>query len=279
MKVSGFLLAVPVVLILAGCAPTKNLSATDAAKNKNNVVKSTELQTTNSEATATQTETSRQETTFSGNGTGGGAEISFEGSNNLLEMISENAGYFDASHKVIIVKGNNNIIRLYHVSLVDMNAPGADTLILVGNQQKYVMDLNNSVPLKKQPSKTETINMETSPIPASTFSSDFSKTERMQNMLANYQEGLAAGDPETYLRLAKIYHFGLDEDLEPSLPKAIDLYEFAAVKNNLEAIRALGEIFANEQPDKLKAIYFFTLGDNLDDDYSKDRLQDLRNTK
>ena len=260
-------------ILVTGCSSAKQ---TSTSSEKNNVVS----------ASKTRTVSGNKGNSGSGTlnfGSGGNDEIIFKGNNNLFEIISKNAAFFDQHHEVIIIEGDNNIIKLYNVNLVDMRGPGSDTLMLVGNNQKYVMDVSNSVVLKKQPSKTQTIRMETEPVSASSFTSDFDKSKALQLMLENYREGLAAGDPDTYFRLAKVYHFGLDEDIEPSITKAIDLYQYAAVKNHLESICKLGEIYANEslfiKTDKVKAIYYFTLGANLDDEYSKERLQELRGTR
>lgn len=278
MKNQIYAAGITLSLALTGCASTTQTTASksDSEKYQNNVVSRMQVNTTASEATATETEVEVSQIS----GSGGNDKVIFRGSHNLYKVISKNAAYFDKHHDVIIIEGDNNIIRLYNVNLVDMRGAGADTLILVGNKQKYVLDVSNTLALKKQPSQTSTILMQTEPYPVATLSSDFDNSEPMKNLLDNYREGLAVGDPDTYFRLAKMYHFGLDEDLEPSIKKAVDLYEYAAVKNHLEAIRSLGDIYANEsldfKPDKVKAIYYFTIGASLDDDYSKQRLQELR---
>src|SRR5688572_27085279 len=156
MKPFYLITAVACSLLFSACSATKQTStAAKTSSGKNNVV------------SASQTKT------VSSNGTGGNDEIIFKGNNNLFEIISKNAAFFDQHHEVIIIEGDQNIIRLYNVNLVDMRGPGSDTLMLVGNQQKYVMDVSNTLVLKKKPTKTQTIRMETEPVPVSTFMADF----------------------------------------------------------------------------------------------------------
>src|SRR6478735_6579549 len=55
---------------------------------------------------------------------GKGDKIEFSGSNNLFDLVQKNAAFFDGRELVIIVQGNNNIIKLYNRNVVDMTAPG-----------------------------------------------------------------------------------------------------------------------------------------------------------
>ena len=247
--------------ILAGCSQKTTPSATkvsnEVESGKNNLIVT-------------------KETNVLKKGTGD--KIIFEGSNNIFDLVQENASYFDGREVVVIVQGNNNIIKLYNQNIVDKSSSGVDTLLLIGGHTKYVMDVNNSVVLKRPGMKADTILMQPKSFTPADFSQDFNETDYRIKSLT---ERLATNEPEAFYELAKLYQYEV-ADKQASL-KAIELYEYAAANNHLEAIRNLGDIFANGtfdlKPNIPKAQYYFTLGANLNDLYSKERLDELRNQR
>jgi hypothetical protein len=202
-------------------------------------------------------------------------KIEFDGSNNVFDLVQKNAAFFDGREIVIIVQGNNNIIKLYNTNLVDMSAPGMDTLLLVGDHTKYVMDVRNKIVLKDKHLKADTIQMQQKSFSATDFSTDFKSTDMRIKMLT---DRLSTNDPEAFYDLANLYQY--EVNTKEGTLKAIEYYEYAATYNHLEAIRKLGDIFANGTFDLSKnlkkAQYFFTLGANLGDSYSKERLAELQ---
>ncbi len=204
-----------------------------------------------------------------------GDKIEFKGSNNVFDLVQKNAAYFDGREVVIIVQGNNNIIKLYNKNLVDMTAPGMDTLLLIGDHTKYIMDVNNRIVLKNYNLKADTIMMQSKSFSPADFSSAFKEPDYHINSLT---ARLNTNDPEAFFELAKLYQYEVDN--KEAILKAIELYEYAATQNHIESIRKLGDIFLNGTFDlsrnPKKAQYFFTLGANLGDSYSKERLEEIR---
>src|SRR5688572_5865572 len=171
---------------------------------------------------------------------GTGDKIEFNGSNNLFDLIQKNAAFFDGKEMVIIVQGNNNIIKLYNRNLVDMSAPGMDTLLLIGNHTKYVMDVNNKIALKDKSITADTVVMKQKQLTSADFNKDFSETD---NRIKYLTSQLATNDPEAFYELAKHYHYEIDN--KQADLKAVELYEYAAAQNHIESIQKLGVIFAN----------------------------------
>ena len=245
-------------LCITGCSQKANTSIATNSKiadpSKNNVIAAKETNVFKSK--------------------GGNDKIEFKGSNNIFDLIQKNAAYFDGREMVVIVQGNNNIIKLYNTNLVDMSAPGMDTLLLIGDHVKYIMDVNNKVVLKKKSLKADTIEMQQKQFSTLDFSNDFSKTDYRIKSLTDQ---LNTNNPEAFYELAKLYQYEVDN--KQAILKAIELYEYAAAQNHVDAIQKLGDLFANGTFDLTKnlkkAQYFFTLGANLDDSYSKERLAEL----
>ncbi|MCC2546596.1 sel1 repeat family protein [Hymenobacter sp. BT175] len=220
-------------------------------------------------------------------GVGGGKTI-FEGSGNLFEVVQQNAAYFDQPHDVVIIKGSNNLIRAYNINLVTLGGKGADTLVIVGNNVKYVVDVSNSLRLKKQGYRVDTVQLKTTPADVQRLAGSLSPDAyfnardedgnvETQSAIDYFTRELAFGNAQAYYELADIYHFG--KGVPESTPRALELYEYAAVQNHIESIRKLGNIYRNGtfdfKPDRVKARYYYTLGRQLGDAYCADMLRQL----
>jgi hypothetical protein len=171
-------------------------------------------------------------------------EIKFVGSNNLFELISKNSFYFNQAHDVIIIKGNNTIIRLINENVADISDGKSDTLVIVGNNQKYVIDVRNSISLGSKKIKIDTV--------------------QLQNIPSEYE----STDPASLYENAESYLFGVGKD--QSTKKAIELYEFAATKNHVPSLQKLGYIFTGKfgaERNRAKSLYYYKKGSALDDDY------------
>ena len=205
----------------------------------------------------------------------GSGSLKITGSNNLIDIISENSAYFSNRDVVVVVQGDNNIITLYNRNVIDLSAPGMDKLVFMGDNEKFALSTQNNIILKKQKLHVDTVTVNPEPVSASSYQPDLEYTAEELKAL---EAGLNAGDPETYFELAKTYQFEIDKP--EAILKAIELYEFAAAKNHILAIRNLGDIYANGsfdlKPNLQKALYFFTLGANQQDEYSQQRLEELR---
>ena len=108
---------------------------------------------------------------------------------------------------MIIIKGNNTIIRLINENVLDISNGKSDTLVIVGNNQKYVVDIKNPVSLNGKKLKVDTVQIE-----------------------EPHSDLYDLNDPSLY-DIAESYLFGTGRD--QSTMKAIELYEFAAAKTIL----------------------------------------------
>ena len=218
-----------------------------------------------------------------------GDEIIFEGKNNLFELVQENSSYFDETHDVIIIKGDNSIIKLLNINIVDLRSVSTDTLVIVGNNQKYVMDVRNSIATKKDIIETDVIHLkqstfDTSPYSQENIESDIPvKIEYFDSLVSAkyaytyFSSRLKTEEPKYYYQLAEMYLYGLGVD--ESTAKAIELYEYAAAKDHMLSLIKLGDIFTGRfsvKPDKNKSLYFYKRGQALGDSYCDDRVKSMK---
>jgi Sel1 repeat len=242
------------IIFLAGCVAHKKSKSVSKSDDKNNVLSVTKSGIVK---------------------TSGGDKVIFDGSNNLFELIQHNAIYFDKSHDVIIVKGDGCIIKLYNINIVDMRDKGTDTLVLVGNKVKYVMVVKDEIALKKPINKPDTVEMKYKVFEAKKYEKDFDDNESKWNVTKELFVKIKNNDAHAYYELADVYNYGI-EGVPVSTDKAVDLYEYGAVRNDIQSIRRLGDIWFNgtfdKSPDKIKGRYYYKLGAQLGDSYCLEML-------
>lgn len=202
-------------------------------------------------------------------------EIIFEGSNNLFELVEMQAAYFDDARDVIIIRGNGNIIRLYNTAVLDLNSNRPDTLVLVGNKVKYLMCMAGEPKFKKSPQSIDTVQMQPEPLVAEAFLRDLEEDQSYTYTIKGLLERIAAGEDEAYFELAEMYKYGI-EGTPISTEKAIELYEWGAVRGDKMSIRRLGDLWTNgtfdKAADKTKGRYYYQLGAQLGDGYCREML-------
>jgi hypothetical protein len=217
-------------------------------------------------------------------------EIIFEGTNNLFELIQKNSAYFDESHDVIVIKGNNTIVRLVNVNVLDLSEKSSDTLVIVGDNERYVVDISNSISTKNRTVKTDVEYLKDKTFDQSPYASDFAENDTKISLdyfdslvtaryAYNYfSERLSTGDPIYFYELAEMYLYGLGVD--ESAAKAIDLYEYAAVRNQVQSLTKLGDIFTGAfgvKSNKGKALYYYQRCSGLGNQYCEDQITKLLN--
>lgn len=215
-------------------------------------------------------------------------EIIFEGSNNLFELVQKNAAYFDGAHDVIIIKGDGNVIKLININILTLPKGSPDTLVIVGNNQKYVIDVNNSIVPGKKNVKVDTIDFKSAsfePLPEvreviphdSRIRLDyFDSLVSAQYAYTYFADKINTGEPEYYYQLAEMYLYGLGVEESPA--KAIELYEFAAAKDHILSLRKLGDIYRGKfsmKPNKDKSLYYYRRGQRLGDLYCDERIHEF----
>jgi hypothetical protein len=211
-------------------------------------------------------------------------EIIFEGTNNLFELVQRNSAYFDQSHDVIIIKGNNTVVKLINVNFLDLSGRGSDTLVIVGDNEKYVIDINTSISTNR-PVKTDVVYLKERPFDQSVYAADFVRNETKIRLdyfdslvtakyAYNYfSEKLSTGDPVYFYELAEIYLYGLGVD--ESSAKAIELYEYAAVRDHVPSLTKLGDIFTGTfgvKRNKEKSLYYYKRCSGLGNQYCDDQI-------
>ena len=209
----------------------------------------------------------------------GNTEVIFEGKNNIFEVIKKNTVYFNGHHDVIIIKGDGNIIKLYNTNIVDLSGYNTDTLVFVGDNQKYVMLVENEVIFStKRNLKLDSIKMITPSFDLSRYTDNISESDNYWESVKRLEKEILAGVVTSYYELAEMYNYGL-EDLPTSSNKAIDLYEYGAAKNEIQSIRRLADIWYNGnfdlKADKIKGVYYYKRGASLGDPYCKERLSEF----
>ena len=218
-----------------------------------------------------------------------GDEIIFEGKNNLFELVQKNSSYFDETHDVIIIKGDNTIIKLININIVDLRSVNTDTLVIVGNNQKYVMDVRNSIATKNDITKTDVIHLKESTFDASPYSQDSIQNDRpvkfsyfdslvsVKYAFNYFVNGLKTEEPKYYYELAEMYLYGLGVD--ESTAKAIELHEYAAAKDYIPSLIKLGDIFTGRfsvKPDKNKSLYFYKRCQSLGESYCDEQVKKMK---
>ena len=177
---------------------------------------------------------------------GPGAEVKFEGSNNLFEMVSKNSYYFNQNHDVIIIKGNNLIIRLINENIIRLPSNKSDTLVIVGSNQKYVVDVSNSIVPGNKNFKIDTLHI--------------------NDAYPDYDKS----DPSDLYKVAESYMYGIGRD--QSIAKAIELFEYAAAKNHTPSLEKLGYLYTGKlgvEKNKMKSLYYYKRGSTLGVEYCK----------
>lgn len=234
-----------IVAVLFRCSSTKTGSAAD--QNQNNVI------------------VSKSENSIH---MGKEDKIIFEGSNNLFEIVSKNSAFFDQHHQVIIVKGSNSLIRLISVNILTLGG-GRDTLVIVGDKEKYVVDTRNEIVLPAG-TRLDTVFMaEPEQKGYMAVVDDVVRDERIKlayfDTLVSapfafkyFQKLAAQGDPEGYFELGELYLYGVG--VEESAIKALDLFEYAAVKNHIGSLMKLGDLYSGKfgfQQDRARSLYYY----------------------
>ncbi|MGV3538958.1 MAG: tetratricopeptide repeat protein [Rufibacter sp.] len=269
MKVA---LALLCLLLLGTCAPAKKTGEAGNTPQKSSLPRK-------SAPASTSSGRNNQISIIStgvASGSGPGTKVVFKGSNNLFEVVQHNPTFFDRGQDVIIIEGDGNIIKLYNQNLVERPASNSkDTLVLVGNKQKYVVDMGQGLKLKRAPTRIDTVEMQTRPLLASSFTQNLEDNSFGLGLVQELLGNIAKGDQEAYLKLAEIYHYGL-HDVPSSTPKAVELYEYAAAKGDVDAIRRLGDLWYNGafdlKQDFQKARYYYLKGAQMGDDHCKQQL-------
>lgn len=234
-----------IVAVLARCSSTKTASTTD--QNQNNVIVSKSENSLNY---------------------GKEDKIIFEGSNNLFEIVNENSAFFDQHHQVIIVKANNSLIRLISVNVLTLGE-GSDTLVIVGDKEKYVVDTRDEIILPGG-MRADTVYMaEPKEAGYLAVANDFVRDERIKLAyfdtlvsapfaFKHFQKLASEGDPVGYFELGELYLYGVG--VEESTVKALDLFEYAAVKNHMGSLMKLGELYSGKfgiREDRARSLYYY----------------------
>jgi len=215
-------------------------------------------------------------------------EIIFDGSGNLIEIIQKNAQYFDQTHDIIILKGDGNIIRLYNINILDLRTDKTDTLIIVGNREKYVLNASNMVATDRT-LEPDTIALKGQSVNIDLYSQDIQEESENEEKIALYYfdekvttryafdfflRGTQNGKLDCSYELAELYLYGIG--VEASIEKAIELNEYAAAKDYIPSIRRLAEIysgkFGSSANQELK-LYYLKRGSMLGDSYCKELLK------
>jgi hypothetical protein len=215
-------------------------------------------------------------------------EIIFEGSNNLIDFVHKNSSYFNESKDVIIIKGDNTIIRLININVLDLSTGQRDTLVFVGDNEKYVIDINNAIFLGNKKVKYDTIQLKSRVFDKSKYADDFLEDDAKIRIgyfdslvtakyaFTYFSERLATGEPMYFYELAEMYLYGIG--VEQSTEKAIDLYEYAAVKDHVRSLIKLGDIFTGRfevKRSKEKAAYYYKRCALLGEQYCDEQLMIL----
>lgn len=210
-----------------------------------------------------------------GASSGGGSTVIFEGSNNLFDVVQAQSAYFDESRDVIVIQGNGNIIKLYNTSMVNMASDQPDTLVLVGNKVKYLMCVNYEPKLLRTFQQVDTVQMKNTPLATEIYTQDLEEGTDYAPLIQALLERIAAGDDAAYYELAEMYKYG-ENGTPISIEKAIDLYEYGAVRGDKMSIRRLGDLWFNgsfdRAPNKAKGRYYYSLGAQMGDTYCQDAL-------
>jgi len=214
-------------------------------------------------------------------------KIIFEGSNNIFEIIAENSDFFDGQQDVIIIRGSNNVITLVSKNCIDLSKVKADTLVMVGNKQRYAVDFFNRITLNTQrPVKTKEVMIMDQPaiVPNVTkvkFLYDkpvkfsfFDSRVSPQTAHTYFSERLSSGDPQYFFELAEMHLYGVG--IEESVPEAISLYQQAAAKNHVPSLVKLGDLYAgnfNVEENRDRAVYYYKRCALLGESYCDRRLE------
>ena len=191
----------------------------------------------------------------------GSAQVIFQGKNNLLQVMLNKQAMPSEGNQVIVIRGNGNTIKIDSADVANarfMRNSSGDTLVIMGNQQRYVVKNGRIVvPPRPKGSKTNTLNIKTTPFQKSRYLPDF-KTEMEDgnkghfSYFNGYKEIKFAvnyfmrkidekKDPESYYELAEMYRLGIGTDY--CLKKAVELYEHAAIQKHKLALRRLGDMY------------------------------------
>lgn len=213
-------------------------------------------------------------------------EIIFEGNNNLFELVQRNSSYFDEARDVIIIKGNNIIMKLVNVNVLDNSIGRSDTLIIVGNNEKYVVDMNNSIETNSTKINTYIVNLKEKDFDSSPYFNEFiqndtpiwfsyfNKRVTARYAYSYFYEKLDTDEPLYFYELAEMYLYGIG--VEESSLKAIELYEHAAARNHIPSLTKLGIIYSGKfgvKRNKDKLIYYYKKCASLGDNYCSDQLK------
>lgn len=243
------------IFLCIGCVNKSINNSSSNATGKNNVIKETKI--------GKVTEN------------GGQDKIIIEGTNNIFDVIKNNASYFDNLKDVIIIKGNGNIIKLYNTNIVDMRKQGNDTIVFEGNNARYVMSLSDNIVTERGGNHIDTVQMIDKPFDVEKLKKDFPIGNEKAGSIGDLINRIQKGDWEAFYELGDIYLFGLGRN-EISSQKAIELYEYGVIKKEIKSIRKLGDIWFNGtddiEKDRIKAKYFYSLGAQLGDKYCIDML-------
>lgn len=213
----------------------------------------------------------------------GADEIIFEGKNNLIDIVKKNTAFFDKKHDVIVIKGDNNIVKIYNINIIniiDMSGYGKDTLVLVGNNQKYVMLYDNEVVFKNKNVQVEYeyVKIKTSAIDFTKINNEIKPDDICWETIKNYEKEIQKGHSLAYYKLSEMYNYGL-EGTPLSTKKAIELYEYGAINNEIQSIQRLADIWYNGafdiEADKIKGIYYYKLGAQIGDSYCQNVLDNI----
>jgi hypothetical protein len=243
-----------ILIILTACKTTTKSRVSD----KNNVIN---IENTNTAST-----------------TNGQDKIIFEGENNIIDIVQKNVALFDNNHDVLIIKGSNNIIKIYNINIVDISKLSDQTLIIVGNNNKYVLLSEDQVIFTKRNIHVDSVFIKTNPIDFDSFTKDIDTNSNGYQKIKFYENQIKNGDINAYYELAEVYNYGLD-NIPYNTDKAIALYEYGAVNNNIDSIRRLADIWYNgafdKKANKTKGLYYYKLGADLNDSYCIDTLKKI----
>ena len=176
------------------------------------------------------------------------------------------------------------------MNVLELPGNSSDTLIIVGDNEKYVIDVNGSILINDRSAKTDVVYLKDKSFDQSAYAADFVQNEKKIRLdyfdslvsaryaYTYFSEKLSTGDPVYFYQLAEMYLYGLG--VNESSTKAIELYEYAAVRNHVQSLTKLGDIFTGKfgvKKNKDKSLYYYKRCSELGNQYCDDQIAKLLN--
>jgi hypothetical protein len=250
-------LCIPLLINLLGCSSNKTISSirpADDCRNNNHIV----VKSKNSQSDPN------------------GDNIVIKGRNNLVEFDYDSSSYVGKNHhNTLVIEGNQNNVTLIQKKVHDSSQNSHDKIILKGDSEKLKDGLENTTVTSKNSNQIIFLSGSKGTVnaPDSLNSVDDTATiyipEKKRKLNVRdafnfYMSEAKQGNTAAIYKIGEFYQLGTGTSINAT--KAIEYYELAARKNNVDAQFMMGFIyqdgFKEIQPDKQKAIYYYTLAAN-----------------